>query len=67
MSRLVDKILDDLESLLSSGADEEAARRVREGALALFQEISSVSAGPSRDLLEEVALLGVVEAEKRLS
>ncbi len=67
LSSLLDTVLKGLEELLSPGSGPEAALKLREEAQELFEGLRDLPGGPSRDLLEEVALLGVVEAEKRLS
>ncbi len=67
LAALLETVLNGLEALLSSDPSRESVSYLREGAQELFEEVSRLPAGPSRDLLEELALLGVVEAEKRLA
>lgn len=61
-----ENILLRLESLIKGELSPLDLQSLKEEALSLFQDLAQLHPGPSRQALEEVALLGVVEAEKRL-
>ncbi len=60
-------ILQILEVLSQNRPSPKELEDLQKETLSLWQDIAHLPAGPSRQVLEEVALLGAVEAEKYLA